>query len=192
MDRGAYVRKLRLTAPNWSDRGCVVYSRVRQTWVKDSRHQSIEIAAPSWKSATKFSLSTLAAVLERIAVEEDVARDGAAVDAGEDIGAQRAIGLEEIAAGQRRIDAQRSVIVRQVDAEARHRAGIDIVIDVAERRAVMRLDVEEQSQKRLRRDDLEGALIGELHDGLVAQLVMPAGGSRLTDDGVHEALRVRC
>src|SRR5579862_9959284 len=54
-----------------------------------------------------------AALLERVAVQEEVAADGAAIDAREDVAADVAGGLEEARARKARIDAQGAVILRQ-------------------------------------------------------------------------------
>ncbi len=54
----------------------------------------------------------------------------------------------------------------------------------------MRLDVKEQSEHRLRWNELQRALIGDLKRRLVAQLEMPALWFAIAENGVDEVLRV--
>src|SRR5437868_12350834 len=70
-----------------------------------------------------------AARLPGVSVEEDVACNGAAVNAGKKIPAERRRGLEEIRARQARLDARRTVVVGQIEADAADRADIQVIVD---------------------------------------------------------------
>ena len=89
--------------------------------------------APSTTLPTRFHLIDFAARLETVAVEEEIAGDGAAVHAGKDIRAQSSGGLEIIRPRQAGRDPHRVVFPGQVESQPRHRAQIREVADVAAR-----------------------------------------------------------
>src|SRR6185312_1974704 len=82
-------------------------------------------------------LRHMRAALERIAVEEDVARDGAALDAAEQVpgapAARDGAAIDEVAAAERRLDARLTPIDAEALADAQYSAGRGIGEDVADR-----------------------------------------------------------
>lgn len=95
--------------------------------------------------------------LPGVAVEKDVAGDGPSIDADKYVSAEVARRLEEIRSRQARLYPQGSKIVGQIETQPRHRTGIDVVIDIADGTAEMRLQVEIESKYRLRRNQFETA-----------------------------------
>src|SRR5262249_44883775 len=78
------------------------------------------------------------AVVESVAVEEDVARDEPPFRAGKQVPAKIRGGNEIARTGQAGVDARRAVVIRQVPAKAQLEAGIGIRLDVTERATQLR------------------------------------------------------
>src|SRR5690349_2962321 len=82
--------------------------------------------------ADEVHLIDTAAALEAVAVEKEIAPDRAAIDAGENVRADIARRLIIAGARLARVDAQRAVVLRQIEAQPRHAADIDVIVDVAD------------------------------------------------------------
>ena len=145
--------------------------------------------SPDGRVADKGQALHAAAGGKAVAVQKDVVADGAPVDTGKNIGADAAIGFEEIRSRQRGFDARRPVIIGHVEADARHRADIDIIVHIADGRAVMRFDIGGEAQYVEPRQHFHRAVIGDQKCWLVTQLVMPAHRFAVADDAMHEGLR---
>src|SRR5947209_5493835 len=65
-----------------------------------------------------------------IAIEEDVSRNGTAVETPEQIDAESGDRLEEIRTRKARVDPRRPIVIGKVEAESSNSAGIDVVVDI--------------------------------------------------------------
>src|ERR1044072_5318898 len=131
----------------------------------------------------------MAAVLPGVTIEKDIVRNRAAIDADENVPAKRAFlpWLQVIGAGQARVDPRRSEIIRQIEADARHRASIGEDIDVADRAAEMGIDLHLQSQEQ-RLPETPAPLVFKEQRRLVAQLRVPSLRLGVFENRVNERL----
>ncbi len=113
-------------------------------------------------------------VLERIAVEEEVARNRPALDTGKDVPGKRSggVAVDEIGALERRLDPGRAPVGREIAPQAEARARARIREDVAEREVGFRqyLGIEEGVDEGHAPD----ALAAQHQPGLVLELARPA------------------
>src|SRR5690606_927104 len=130
------------------------------------------------------------AVAEGVAVEENIARDRPGIEPCERVKSDIIRGDEKARSRQPRLDPRRAIVIRQVPARAHRRARIGVSVDVAERAADMRRDINGEAVELFGRERAPAPLIGEHEAGLVFQLVIPALRLRGIDDLVNKSLRL--
>ena len=96
--------------------------------------------------------------------------------------------LVVIGARQGRVDPHGTVIIGQFKSEAHHRPRIRIVVDIADRPAQMRIDIEGQAQNLARDIGAPAAFVDQDKAGLVLELRVPALGCGKPPNFVNECL----
>ena len=129
------------------------------------------------------------AVLPGVAVEEDVAGDGADFAAAEKVEARRGDGGFVAAAGADEVGAE---ILRQAPADAGAEAAGDVGADVSEREAVASEEVGGKIRRgpEVEAEQAVAAFPAEDEAGFVVELVIPAVGVGDADDVVKTVLRL--